>query len=331
MTLLLSDEDVRATLTPASLVDAMEEFYRAEAGNGVVLPARVNLTHDSAFLRVMPALLPASDVMGLKVFHQGRQPGVSYLILVYDLKSGETLGLVDAAYLTAARTGATSAVAARQLAPDAQTAAVLGSGLEAETNLLAIASCLPLRHAKVYSPRQSRREDFAARMADVLGFSVEPSASPVEAVHGTDLVIVATNTGPAGEVAYRGEWAEPGQCVVSIGSTNPRLRELDTQAFTRADCIVVDAAADQVAEESGDVIALLSDQSGHDRWRAGVTLLGTVVKDGIEPARNGSIRLFKSVGTAAQDLIAARHAIHAARAADRGREVGAVTSPKFFP
>lgn len=331
MTLLLSDEDVRATLAPESLVDALEDFYRAEAAGGPVVPPRVNLAHETAFLRVMPALLPASDVMGLKVFHQGRQPGVSYLVVVYDVAAGQTLGLVDAAYLTAARTGATSAVAARQLAPDAQSASVLGSGLEAETNLLATAACLPLRHVKVYSPRQARREDFAARMSDVLGLGVEPSADPEAAVGGTDLVIVATNTGPAGEVAYRGEWAEPGQCVLSIGSTNPRLRELDARTFTRADRIVVDAPADQVAEESGDVIALLADRAGRDQWQANVLQLATLVKAGIEGPRDGEIRLFKSVGSAAQDLIAARLAIQAAIAAGKGRQVGALTSPKFFP
>jgi ornithine cyclodeaminase/alanine dehydrogenase-like protein (mu-crystallin family) len=330
MTLLLSDEDVRATLEPASLIDALEEFYRAEAGGSSLVPARANLAHETAFLRVMPALLPDSDVMGLKVFHRGTQSGVSYLVIVYDVAAGETLGLVDAAYLTAARTGATSALAARQLAPDAQTAAVLGSGLEAETNLLAAASCLPLRHVKVYSPRQARREDFAARMSGVLGLSVEPSADPEDAVGGTDLVIVATNTGRAGGAAYRGEWAEPGQCVVSIGSTNPRLRELNTRMFTRADRIVVDAPAGQVAEESGDVIALLKDPAGRDRWQANVAQLATIVKIGIEAPRHGEIRLFKSVGSAGQDLIAARLAIQAAIAARRGRQVGALTTPKFF-
>ena len=196
--------------------------------------------------------------------------------------------------------------------------------------MLATASCLPLRQVKVYSPRQARREDFAARMSAVLGFSVEPSADPEDAVGGTDLVIVATNTGPAGGAAYRGEWAEPGQCVVSIGSTNPRLRELNARTFTRADQIVVDASADQVAEESGDVIALLRDPVGRDRWQANVTQLAAIVKNGIETPRQGGIRLFKSVGSAAQDLVAARLAIQAATAAGRGRQAGALTSPKFF-
>jgi ornithine cyclodeaminase/alanine dehydrogenase-like protein (mu-crystallin family) len=331
MTLLLSDEDVRATLAPASLVDAMEELYREEAGDGVVLPPRQNLTHDGAFLRVMPALLPGCGLMGLKVFHQGRKSGVRYLVVLYDLATGETLGLVDAAYLTAARTGATSAVAARHLAPGAETAAVLGSGLEAETNLLAIASCLPLRQVTVYSPQRARRESFAGRMSSALGISVGARDDPAGAVRGTELVIVATNTGTAGEIAYRGEWAEPGQCVVSIGSTNPRLRELNADTFARADRIVVDAAADQVAEESGDVIALLGDEAGRVRWKASVTQLATVVKEGIGAPRDGEIRLFKSVGTAAQDLIAARIAVQAAQAAGKGRWFGELTSPKFFP
>lgn len=331
MTVLLQDRDVRESVVLADLVDAVEVLYKDDAAYGAVLPTRLNLNYDAAFLRVMPAMLPDQELMGMKIFHRGHRSGVSYLVLLYDMSSGEALAMLDAAYLTAARTGATSAVAVRHLAPEASTAAVLGSGLEAETNLLSIASVGSLERVSVYSPRPERRRQFAQRMESELGIPVRPCDDAQSAVRDAELVVVATNTGPARETAFESKWAEDGQCIVSIGSTNPGLRELDEATFLRARTVVVDADAEQVADESGDVIALLKRPDGLEEWQRRAMSLAAVVSGGHPASHDGEIRMFKSVGTAAQDLVAARMAYEAASARGLGRRIDHLTSPKFFP
>jgi ornithine cyclodeaminase/alanine dehydrogenase-like protein (mu-crystallin family) len=329
VTLLLSDSDVRAVCDIGSLVTFLDQALRKEAkGAGAQLPERLNLGHGNVFLRVMPALLPEAGLLGLKFFHGSMQDGVRYVVAVCALDTGAVLGLIDAAYLTAARTGATSGVATHWLSrEDSSLVGVIGSGMEAETNLRAVCSVRPVTRAAVYSRSPRRREAFAARMSESLGIQVRAAADPQAAVAGTDIVVVATNTGPDPVVAYLGAWLEPGQHVVSIGSTTAALREIDTDTILRADTVVFDVALEQLRNESGDVIAVLAAQPG---WRAGVGLDRVITGEVLGRRRPEDITVFKSVGTAAQDLLGASYVLREARRCGVGTEIADITSPRQF-
>ena len=276
----------------------------------------------------MPALLPEAGLLGLKFFHGSMQDGVRYVVAVCALDSGEILGLIDAAYLTAARTGATSGVATQWLSrEDSSTVGVIGSGLEAETNLRAVCSVRSVTRVTVYSRSPQRREAFAARMSQALGIQVYAANDPQSSVAGTDIVVVATNTGPDPVVAYQGAWLEPGQHVVSIGSTTAALREIDADTILRADTVVLDASLSQLRNESGDVIAVLAAQPG---WQAGVGLDRIITGEVLGRRRPEDITVFKSVGTAAQDLLAASYVLREARRLGAGTEIDDITSPKLF-
>ena len=329
MTLLLRDSDVRAVCDIGSLVTFLDQALRKEAkGAGAQLPERLNLGHGNVFLRVMPALLPEAGLLGLKFFHGSMQDGVRYVVAVCALDTGAVLGLIDASYLTAARTGATSGVATHWLSrEDSSLVGVIGSGMEAETNLRAVCSVRPVTRAAVYSRSPQRREAFAARMSESLGIQVRAAADPQAAVAGTDIVVVATNTGPDPVVAYLGAWLEPGQHVVSIGSTTAALREIDTDTILRADTVVFDVALEQLRNESGDVIAVLAAQPG---WRAGVGLDRVITGEVLGRRRPEDITVFKSVGTAAQDLLGASYVLREARRCGVGTEIADITSPRQF-
>lgn len=328
MTLLLSDKDVREVSDMRSVIDAIEEALRAEAHDGrSVLPERMNLSLGSTMYRVMPALLPAAGVLGLKIFYGTLEEGVRYSVVVCALNGGEVLAVVDAAYLTALRTGATSGVATRHLARrDSRSVGLIGSGLEAETNLAAVCSVCDIEDVRVFSRSTERRSAFARRMSEVLGVSIEPVASPQEAVTGSDIVVVATNTGRGGDVAYRGEWVEPGQHVVSIGSTATFLREIDEDTLTRPEVVVFDAGSAQVAAESGDVAAVVSRRPG---WQPTGTL-DDVLTGRLGRSDSNQVTLFKSVGTAAQDLVAATAVMRSAAQRGIGVVVPDLNEPKQF-
>jgi ornithine cyclodeaminase/alanine dehydrogenase-like protein (mu-crystallin family) len=328
VTLILSDKDVREVADMSVVVDELERGLRAEAaGEGSILPERMNLALGRNLFRVMPAILPSAGVLGLKFFYGSLEDGVRYSVLVCSLVGGEVLAVVDAAYLTALRTGGTSGVATRYLArADARCVGVIGSGLEAETNLEAVCAVRAVEEVRVYSRDPGRRTDFARRMATRLGIEVTAVDTPETAVAGSDIVVVATNTGRGGDVALRGEWLGAGQHVVSIGSTATFLREIDEITFLRPDVVVFDAAPAQVAEESGDVVAL---RAQHPGWVPDGTLddvlAGTVART--DP---GQITLFKSVGTAAQDLIGALALHRIASARGVGLVVPDLNEPKQF-
>ena len=194
MTLLLRDGDVRAVCDIGSMAAFLDQALRKEAkGVGAQLPERLNLAHGNVFLRVMPALLPEAGLLGLKFFHGSMQDGVRYVVAVCSLDTGEVLGLIDAAYLTAARTGATSGVATQWLSrEDSSSAGVIGSGMEAETNLRAVCSVRPVTRATVYSRSPQRREAFAARMTESLGIPVTTAMNMVNAMEATVPLIEIT-------------------------------------------------------------------------------------------------------------------------------------------
>jgi ornithine cyclodeaminase/alanine dehydrogenase-like protein (mu-crystallin family) len=315
VTLLLTDEEVRRVASTRALVDAIRRGYEVEARGGVQIPERMNLQASPGFFRVMPAVVPGCDVMGFKVFNQVASGGVQYLIGLCDEKTGELLSLMDGAYLTAARTGAATGVAAAFLAPeDATDVGVIGSGLEAETNLAAVCAVLPVERVTVFSPNEGRRRAFADRV--VADFGVEAVAvDEPEAAARCPVVVVATFTGyGTGRVALMGDWLDPGTCVLSIGSTMPSLREIDTRVVARAGLVVCDAPA-QAGGESGDMIAAREEGLLDGK----VVSLAELVAGTAVPARDGrQITLYKSVGTGLQDLMAAKAVYDEAVAAGVG-------------
>lgn len=314
MTLLLDDQVVGSVLDPVELVTAIEAALRAEAATPSDIPERMNLAGGGRFLRVMPAVIPHAGVMGLKTFFGGGPAGVRYLMVVADIESGELLAALDACYLTAARTAATSAVAARAMGVKASVVGVLGSGLEAETHVRTFAALGGLTQVKVWSPNPDSRARFAGRMTEECGVDVAAVATAADACAGVEHLITATNTGYGGPVACASSWIAPGTHLTAIGSTHQDLRELEAEVLDRAGVLVFDADPGQIADESGDVRAFVD--GGGDL--SGVRLLGDVLRDGGLPAEPEDLTIFKSVGTALQDLVAADLAHRAARARGLG-------------
>ena len=121
-----------------ALIDAIEHATEVEARGGVQIVPRINFGIENGFFRLMPAVIEELDVMGLKAF-DAKFPEARYLIAVFIPSTGLDC-LIDAAYLTAARTGATTGVATRWMTAQdgCREVGVIGSGLEARTNLEAV-------------------------------------------------------------------------------------------------------------------------------------------------------------------------------------------------
>ena len=328
MPLILGPEDVVSATNMRRMVDVIEAGIREQAAGNVVLPARQNLATSNGFFRVMPCVMRDGGRMGIKIFNGSVEHGVRYIILIYDEKSGELLCLMDAAYLTGARTGATTGVATRyQARANAQTVGIIGSGLEARTNFEAVCAVREITSAKVFSPTPAKRERYAEAMRAKLGIPIEPVASPLAAVTGTDIVVVATNTtGKSDSIAYYGKWMERGQHINSIGATGGHLREIDPECFGRANLIQIDSLA-QVRGESGDSTAAIAAGT----WDETKMVQMPAVVSGT-PARlnDDQITLFKSVGTAVQDVMAGFAVYEEAQRLGLGREVPTFMEHKLF-
>lgn len=321
MTLLLGAKDVAAATDMVGIMRAIEEGLRAQAAGQVVMPDRLTMPLEDGIFRIMPVVANGMGRMGFKAFSGSRNWGARYMIALFEQQTGDLLGLLDANELTATRTGAVSGIATRVLArSDSRRVGVLGSGMEAASNLEAICVARDIEHVAVFSPRMERREGFAVKMSNRLGLDVVAADSEEDAVAGADIVLAATNTGAGtGRLALHGDLLEPGTHVNAIGSTMPNLRELDTQTFLRAAVTVVDSRA-QAIEESGDIRAANADRALQELE---LTELHDVLA-GTAPGRpnDEAITVFKSVGTAIQDLMAGEAVLAYARQAGIGLNVG---------
>lgn len=303
MPLILNREAVRAATNMRQMVDLIDAGVREQAAQQVDVPPRLNLQTSNGFFRVMPAVMRGQGLMGFKIFNGSVEHGVRYLIGIYAEREGSLLALMDAAYLTGARTGATTGVATRyQARTNSTCVGVIGSGLEARTNLEAVCAVRDITSARVFSPTPANRERFAAEMSAKLALDITPCTSAEAAVRGTDIVVIGTNTTRHNNAfAYHGEWMEAGQHINSIGSTGGQLREINPATFQRATRVVVDSLQ-QVEEECGDVVETIARGLWDTQKVSELTQLVTGAVAGRTSA--AEITLFKSVGTGLQDVVA---------------------------
>jgi len=235
---------------------------------------------------------------------------------LFQAESGDLVALIEADYLGQMRTGAASGVATRFMArEEACTAGIVGTGLQARTQLEAIALVRKLESVRAFGRDPKRKEQFAKEMTARLQIPVTAVSSAEEAVRGADIIITSTtSTNPVVE----GRWLQPGMHINAIGANFPQKRELDDDAVHRAGIVAVDSR-EQSRQESGDLIhAFGGDESQWSR----VQELAEIVA-GKTPGRTSSaqITLFKSNGIAIEDIVVAGRIYELARERGIGREV----------
>jgi ornithine cyclodeaminase/alanine dehydrogenase-like protein (mu-crystallin family) len=316
MPLLLSEADVKSLLTMPIAIDAVENSFRRLGDGSALVHSRQRLHLPSkSYLHYMAAADGVSGYMGLKIYTSSSK-GLRFLVTLFSVESGDLVALIEADFLGQMRTGAASGVATRYLAREnARTLGLIGTGLQARTQLQAIAQVRKLDGIRVFGRDAERRERFAEEMSDALKIPVTAAASAEDAVRDADIVVTSTtSTAPVLE----GRWLKPGVHINAIGANFPQKRELDARAIERCDVIAVDSRA-QSKLESGDLIQVFGEDAA--RW-AGVKELAEIAA-GKATGRTSpnQITLFKSNGIATEDIVAAGKIFEIARERGMGRDV----------
>ncbi len=283
-----------------ALIQAMRAAY-TEPPMPANTPPRSVARGKGVWLRTLSAVLPTGRTMGAKVFVSARVRGVAYLVTVFDQETGELLALVDGKHITAMRTAAASAVGLESLllSDQAVTLAVLGSGMEAQSHLEAIATVCRIARLKVFSPTPQNREKFAADAQAQWSIAASAVDTPEDAVRDASVILCAARARQEVPV-LQGAWLQPGATVISIGSTLPEQREVDVATIARSSLIVADMP-DEVMHETGDFLAAVQDKV---EFASKVCALNDAVR-GLHERTAADIALYKSVGCGLQDLVAA--------------------------
>ncbi len=310
---ILDAEATRQALPMPALIAAMKRAFAALSAGEVVMPQRAHMRLPAAggTLFSMPAWVHTSqgDALAVKVVSvypgnpQAGLPLVQAAVLTLDAATGRPLALLEGNVLTARRTGAASGAATDLLArPDSRTAAILGAGVQARTQLEAVCAVRPIQRAWVYAPTRAHAETFARQMSARLGIPVQAAESPAQALEQADVVCAATTArGPV----FSDADVRPGTHINGVGSYTPQMVELPPQTLGRA-AVFVDSRAAALAE-AGEIIQAI--QRGLLN-PAAMTELGLLVNGEAEGRTSPEqITVFKSVGVGVQDALAAQVAL----------------------
>jgi ornithine cyclodeaminase/alanine dehydrogenase-like protein (mu-crystallin family) len=292
MSLHISDAEVRGLLELEALIAGVRQALIDLSAGRVVQPLRtvMELASDDGLLFLKPA--QTGDILATKLITlmpKNAERGLPTLlatIVLMDAKTGETLAVMDATWITALRTAAVSAVAADCLsAPGPKVVAMLGSGALARTHAAALRAVRPISEIRVWSRNPQNVRSCAA---DVDGVS---AATAEEAVRNADIVCTVTN---ASEPVLKGAWLKPGALVAAIGAPRPTWRELDDEAMRN---VVIADSYEAAREESGDVILSGAKVSAE---------IGEILAGTRTPPPPGTTIIFKALGQAVEDAVAAR-------------------------
>lgn len=315
MALVLREQDVRQLLTMPDTITVLEQAFHALAEQAVANLPRSRIVMANGVLNILAAAAPSLGVLGYKAYTAFRE-GLRFVVMLYSAQDGQLLAIIESDWLGRMRAGGTSALATHYLArPDAAIVGMIGSGNQAETQLMGICAVRKVSMVHVYSRTVQNCHAFCESMSRVLEVEVRPAASAREAVEAADILITATT---AADPVLAGEWLRPGCHINAIGSNWSTKREIDLATLQRSYLIVTDSL-EQARAEAGDFIIPAND-SLFD-WARVYELCDVIAGQGPRRDAPSDITLYKGLGIALEDIATAAHVYKLARDNHIGQEL----------
>lgn len=303
--MLSLDAKTLADLLPRQqLVDALAVAFRKTVNVPQRAHHEIDATNGAAgTLLLMPAW--SQSYIGVKVVtvFPGNTnlgiPAVSGSYLLMNAKTGNPIALLDGAELTLQRTAAASALASSYLSrQDSQRLLMVGTGKLAPHLVDAHRAVRKLEAVCIWGRRSEAAERLAANVKST-GLNVSVAADLEAAVHAADIISCATL---AADPLVLGRWLQPGQHLDLVGAFKPEMAEADTEALSMSD-VYVDTRAGAMAEAGEIVQAIASGALAASDIKGSLRELATGAVAGRRDSN--AITVFKSVGTALEDLAAA--------------------------
>ncbi len=217
--LYLSQADViKVNLDMATVINLLETAFREKGAGKVEMPPKPGIhTKPDAFIHAMPAFIPALYSAGIKWvsgYPENQKRGLPYitgLLILNDVETGIPYSVMDCSWITAYRTGAASALAARYLArPESKSVGILASGVQGRTNLEALKVIFPVQRVYAYDIVPDRQQRFVEEMSAKLKVEVIGVNDPKQAVVESDMVVTSGPILKHPMPTIQKDWLQPG-------------------------------------------------------------------------------------------------------------------------
>jgi len=301
---VLNKQDIQKLITMSDAIDAMASAFSQLSDQAVTLPLRtqIQIPQQDATSLFMPAYLHKDKQLGIKIVsvfpnNAARDiPSINGIIVLLDGDTGEVSAVLDAGYITALRTGAASGLATKLFArDDAKHVAIIGSGVQAHTQLEAVALVRDIQTVTVWSRNNDNAQTFAQAWQG--SFNITACKDIRSAVQHADIICTATNSTEA--LIHLAD-IKPNAHINAIGSHSKKMHEIANDVIANSTVVVdqIDAALSEAGEIHSAIEANMLDVNA-------LVEIGSYVNADTSELKNKPT-LFKSVGLAIQDISVAQ-------------------------
>jgi len=331
----LSQEDVINTdVDMPKILNVIEEVLSLHERDKVILPSKVVLDlgeRERGRINAMPAYIGGNyEICGIKWIagfppNPGKYgiPRAHALIVLNDAEKGIPLAVMDGTYISAMRTGAVSGVGAKYLArPDSRIAGIIGCGVQAKTQIMAIKACVPsISILKCFDIRAETSNKLARWVQRNLNINCEVVKMPQGAVENSDIIITAT---VADEPIVKYSWLKEGSLFIHVGS----YQEEEEEVILKVDKVVVDIWH-EVLHRGTPLLAKLYNEGKIDEQRVWANI-GEIIT-GKKAGRESETEkiYFSPLGLGSEDIGVAKFVFEEAKRKAIGQKLKLWDNPIF--
>jgi len=306
-TLLLGRSDIARTMALSDYIEAVEQAFKNLGAGQMAVPPVVHMPVTYGAFHVKSAsFLGDPFYVAVKVNgnfpdnpRKAGLPTIQGAIVLCDGRNGALLAVIDSIEVTAMRTAAATAVAAKYLARDDSTVAtVIGCGIQGRVQLLALNEVLPLRTVYAFDLDKKRRDAFVEQMPAETGLAVVPVDSMTDGTLASQVIVTCTSSRSPFLLP---EHVAPGTFIAAVGADNPDKQELHTDLMARSRVVV------DLVDQCAEIGELRHAIEARAMTRADVVAeLSELVMQSARPhVESDAVTVFDSTGSAIQDLATA--------------------------
>ena len=320
---IINAKEVRQLMSMSECIDVMSDaMISASTGTVSVIPRHfTSIIDDSTLLGLMPGSSEELNVFGVKLISfyrsnpQKSLPAIQGFVALFNFENGKPLAIIDAAELTAIRTGAASGLATKLLSrEDSRTCGILGTGVQATAHLEAICAVRSIEEILIWGRDFDKASAFVEQHSTITDAAMRATKNPEDA---GSCDIVCTVTGSSTPI-LQGSWVEQGAHINLVGAHTLSTREADTELIINSNLYV--DLFESAENEAGDFMIPVEEgkiTKEHILGEIGELLLSQIA------GRQDStqITVYKSLGIVAQDLFAASYVYKKSEESNSGRKV----------
>ena len=320
---IINAKEVRELMSMSECIDVVSDAMISASTGTASIPPRhfTSIIDDSSLLGVMPGSSEELNIFGVKLISfyksnpQKDLPAIQGFVTLFNFENGNPLAIIDAAELTAIRTGAASGLATKLLSrKESRTCGIFGTGVQATAHLEAICAVRSIEEILIWGRDFYKASAFVEKHSEIIDVTIRATESPEEA---GSCDIVCTVTGSSIPI-LKGSWVKQGAHINLVGAHTLSTREADTDLIIKSNLYI--DLFESAKNEAGDIMIPVGEgkiTKEHILGEIGELLLSQIA------GRQDStqITVYKSLGIVTQDLFAASYVYKKAEESNTGIKV----------